>query len=243
MKKPIKLTIFNIAFIIIAILSFSKRGLGLGFDPSNGALRFALSVSLSIFGILIFFYGNYLILTKVEKIDYKIDKLSTIDDCINALIKCLKTDPSFSEEISRAIEQLKTLQRRKEALTTLLEQNGVSESFSYLNATGSKANFYVFSNIKKIINRLIVFDNEEYLSNESTYDIETHRSYISGILKDNDNILKEYNSLLLAVSSIGDANMTNLEEIQEMTAALNHVLKGNPLERTSLNQTNQNKED
>ena len=68
MKKPIKLTIFNIAFIIIAILSFSKRGLGLGFDPSNGALRFALSVSLSIFGILIFFYGNYLILTKVEKI-------------------------------------------------------------------------------------------------------------------------------------------------------------------------------
>lgn len=230
MKRAIKLTFFNIAFVIIAILCFSKRGIGLSFDLSNGAFLFALTVGLSIIGIAIFFYGNYRILTKIEKVNLKIDKLTSIDECILALQKCKKTDPSFLSEISKAIEQLHTLKRRKESLTLLLEQNDVSESFNYLNQTADKANFFVFSNIKRIINRLIVFDNEEYKKNSTSYDIESHRIYIRGILNDNKSILDEYDSFLLAVSNIGDTTQTNIEEIKDMTAALNHVLKGKNFE-------------
>lgn len=226
MKKPIKIAAFNIAFVIIAILSFSNRGLGLSFDPSDGALSFAMSISLTFLGIALFFFVNYSLLTKKEKVDYKIKKLSTISDCITALEKCKHTDPAFLEEIKEAINQLQTLQRRTDNLTTLLEQNGVSENFASINKTSDKAKFFVFENVKRIINRLIVFDNEEYLAKGKSYDISQHRDYIRTILRDNDDILREYQNMLLAVSGIGDIHKTNITELQIMTEALNRVLGG-----------------
>lgn len=226
MKKTIKLTAFNIVYVIIAILCFSKRFLGLGFDASVGALKLASTVALTILGVFFFFYGNYLILAKKEKVEYKIDRLTDIKDYILALEKCKKTDPSFKEELSKAISQLEVLERRETSLKTLLEQNDVSDSFSYLNQTAKKTSEYVFANVKRIINRLIVFDNEEYLDNEKSCDISIHKKYVSGVIEDNDNILKAYQDLLVAVSGIADTSKTNLDELKNMTKALNYVLKG-----------------
>lgn len=226
MKKTVKLAVFNIAFIIIAILSFSERGLGLSFDPSDGPFSFALSISLTLLGIGLFGFVNYTLLTNKEKVDYKIKSLSTISDCITALEKCKHTDPVFIEEIKEAISQLQTLQRRTDNLATLLEQNGVSENFASINKTSDKAKFFVFENVKRIINRLIVFDNEDYLAKGQSYDISEHKDYIRTILKDNDDILHEYQNMLLAVSGVGDIHQTNLTELQIMTEALNRVLGG-----------------
>ena len=180
MKRTIKLAIFNLCFVVASILSISERGLGLSFDLSQGALKFALSAAATFFGLSMFFYVNYLIITKEEKVKLKADSLTSIDECVYTLMKYEMSNSAFSKEISKAIEQLKTLKRRKESLDALLVQNGISESFAYLNQTADKANFYVFSNVKKIINRLIVFDNEEYLSNILSSDnIESHRKYIN----------------------------------------------------------------
>ena len=226
MKKPVKLAVFNIAFIIIAVLSFSERGLGLSFDPSDGAFSFAMSISLTFLGVALFGFVNYTLLTNKEKVDYKIKSLSTISDCITALEKCKHTDPVFIVEIKEAIAQLQTLQRRTDNLATLLEQNGVSENFASINKTSDKAKFFVFENVKRIINRLIVFDNEDYLARGKSYDISEHKEYIRTILRDNDDILHEYQNMLLAVSGVGDIHQTNLTELQIMTEALNRVLGG-----------------
>lgn len=226
MKKPVKLAAFNIAFIIIAVLSISERGLGLSFDPSDGAFSFAMSISLTFLGVGLFVFVNYILLTNKEKVDYKIKKLSTIGDCITALEKCKHTDPVFIEEIKEAIAQLQTLQRRTDNLSTLLEQNGVSENFASIDKTADKAKFFVFENVKRIINRLIVFDNEDYLAKGQSYDISEHKDYIRTILSDNDDILHEYQNMLLAVSAVGDIHQTNLTELQIMTEALNRVLGG-----------------
>lgn len=226
MRKGIKLLLFNVTLIIVAILSFSSRGLGLSFNPRDGALSFALSISLTFLGIALFCFVNYSLLTKKEKVDYKIKKLSSIDDCINSLNICKQTDPSFRPEIEEAINQLKTLRRRSESLAILLEQNGVSENFTSINVTANKAKFFVFENVKRIINRLIVFDNDEYLSQNQSYDISEDKNYVHNILKDNDDILREYQKMLLAVSSIGDSHETDLSVLQNMTEALNRVLGG-----------------
>lgn len=232
MKKLFKLTLFNILFILVAILCFSKQGLGLTFSTSAGAFMFALSVSLTFLGLALFFFVNYTLLTKKEKVDYKIKKMSTIDDCILALEKCKHTDPAFITEIKEAILQLKTLQRKTESLATLFEQNDVSENFASINKASDKAKFFVFENIKRIINRLIVFDNEEYIAKGKTHDasevseIAEHKKYIRDILKDNDEILSEYQKMLLAVSKVPDIHETNLTELQIMTEALNRVLGG-----------------
>lgn len=237
-RKPIKLVIYNIAFIIIAILCFSDKMLGLGFDPGLGAVKFALSIALALFGVLMFFFGNYMILIMPDKISYKIDKLETINDCIAALYQCLRTDPAFKTEIQKAIQQLNTLQRRQESLTTLLEQNGVSENFRSLHQTAHKAEFFALNNVKSIISRLIVFDNKEYASDPDNVDIASHRRFINEKLESTQLILKEYSELLLAVSAIGDTHRVDIDEIRDMTEALNRVLKRDefkPLEREYLN--------
>lgn len=223
--KKLKLALFNGIMALVAILCFSDRGIGLSFAPSNGALIFAGTIAISFFWIAIFLFGNYTILIQRESSNPKIGKLSTVEDCMSALNQCKKTDPSFIEEIEQAIEQLKSLQRRRDSLQMLLHLNDVSESFDYLNNTANVADKYVISNIKSIINRLIAFDNEEYLQNKEKSDISSHKAYIRGILEENKKVLKEYSSMIEAVSKIGDQNI-NLSNIKSMTAALNKVIKG-----------------
>ena len=83
---------------------------------------------------------------------------------------------------------------------------------------------------------VIVFDNEEYLQKKSEYDISSHKGYVRGVLKDNEELLREYQSMLEAFSGIADTKMTNLDEIKNMTAALNHVLKGENIEYVNANE-------
>lgn len=235
MRKPIKLAIFNVAILIVAFLLYSNIGVGLGFDPGLGAVKFALSIAVAIFGIIMFFFGNYMIIILPDNINYKIDKLETISDCIGALYQCLQTDPAFETEIKKAIDQLKTLQRRKDSLTDLLEQNGVSENFRSLHQTAHKAEFYALGNAKSIISRLIAFDNKEYISDPQNTDIESHRNFIAEKLESTQLILKEYSDLLIAVTAIGDTHKVDLEDIRDMTKALNIVLKRDefkPFEKT-----------
>lgn len=225
MRKLIKLAIFNGAFILISILCFSNKGLGLGFDPGLGAFKFALSIALALFGIIMFFFGNWMIFILPDKVNYNFDKLENINDCIASLYLCFKTDPAFKSEISRAINQLETLKRRKDSLMALLEQNDVSENFRSLHQTAHKAEFYAVNNAKAIISRLIVFDNKEYILDPKNVDIDSHREFINEKLESTQLILQEYSDLLLAVTAIGDTHYVDIEEIRDMTKALNTVLK------------------
>lgn len=238
MRKPVKLVIFNLAFIIISILFYSDKLIGLGFDPGLGAFKFALSIALALFGVIMFFFGNYMICIIPDKVSYKLDKLETMEDCIGALYQCLRTDPAFKKEIQKAIEQLNTLKRRQQSLNALLEQNGVSENFRSLHQTAHKAEFYALTNVKSIISRLIVFDNKEYISDPDNVDITSHSKFINEKLESTQLILKEYSELLLAVSAIGDTHHVDINEIRDMTEALNRVLKRDefkPFEREYLN--------
>lgn len=226
MKKVGKLVAFNLTLVVLTIILFSKRGLGLGFEPRAGAMKFALSISLAFLGVALFFFVNYEIIIHEETLNFKMTDLTTVNNCILALKQCRKTDPAFRGEIDKTIEQLQILERRKNALTLLFRQNGVEESFEYLNKTAEKANFYVFANVKRIINKLIVFDNEEYDKNPESYNLEEYRGTIRDIIRDNDLILKEYSDMLMALSSIEVATTNHTQEIRDMTEALNKVLKG-----------------
>lgn len=236
--KKVYLVLFNTILVLTAIACFSKRGLGLSFNPSNGAFIFAITIAVTFFLIAVFIFVNYTFLTLKENTNPKIGKISSIEECMSALSKCKKTDPSFIEEIEIAIEQLKTLQRRRNSLNMLLHLNDVTESFDYLNQTANVADSYVISNIKSILNRLIAFDNEEYLQTKDPEDIRPHKTYIKRILEENKIVLKEYSSMIEAVSKIGDKNI-NLSNLQTMTAALNQVIKGKNFDTLDENTGNQ----
>lgn len=213
MRKLTKLALFNVPFVVIVILSMMAI--------SSGPAK----ILFAVFGVAVFFIVNGIILILPDKVKYQIDKLDTIEDCIGALRECLKTNPSFSDEISKAIEQLETLKRKCEALTLLLTQNSVADTFKSVLQTAKKAEFYVFSNVQNIITRLIAFDNQEYLKNPDSIDIESHKTYINEKLESNKLILKEYSDMLLALSAISETQVIDISEFTEMTAALNSVLK------------------
>ncbi len=225
-RKSVRLVIFNVLFFIAITILFS--GKSLGFDPELGPVRFALSIALALFGIFMFFFGNFMIIILPNKTTCKIDKLQTVTDYIQALVQFMKTDPAFKTEISRAIEQLETLQRRNNSLVSLLEQNGISENFKSLHQTAHQAEHCILNNVKSIISRLIVFDNKEYDSNPNTVDIKSHRDFINEKLESTQVLLNNYSELLTALTHIGDtSDKAAIEEIQDMTEALNRVLKGN----------------
>ena len=229
MKKPIfKLCAFNVVFIIIAILCFSTRILG--FDLGNdGAFKFALSIALSIFGVGLFLFINYNLLMEKNKEPPKLENLSTPNACIQELEKYLRTDPAFSVEIHETIAQVRTLERKGNALEALLKQNQASESFNYLKETIAQANTYVFNNVNRIITRLIVFDNIQY-EQDQCYEIDSHKKYVHSVIEDNRTIITELDNLLIAISSVADSERTNLDSIRSMTEALDTVLKENPFE-------------
>lgn len=227
LKRILKLTLFNLSLLVIAVLAISKNWLGLGFDTSVGAFKFALTIVLSFLYVATFCYVNYRFLTDQEKVNYKIDKMSGPDDCIRALEKCRKTNPDFNDEIEKAIKQLYSLKRRQQSLKALFENSKQLEPFSYVQETGELANNSVVENIRRIINRLIVFDNDEYKLNPTRYPISPHKKFINEIIEKNYQILREYEDLLLAVSSIGDSeDADNTNSIRRITDSLNSVLSG-----------------
>lgn len=215
MRKLTKLAIFNLVFAIIAIL----LKITIGFDSGPAKMLFI------IFEVAVFFIGNGIIFIFSEKVSYQIDKLSTIQDCIGALNQCMKANPSFEVEISKAIDQLETLERKAEALKLLLSQNSIENSFTTVLQTAKKAEFFAFSNVQNIIIRLITFDNKEYLENPSAIDIKPYKIFINEKLESNNLILKEYSDMLLALSAINETQVIDISEITEMTTALNSVLK------------------
>jgi len=227
MKKVIKLTLFNLAILALLILGFYKRGLGLSFNPSLGAGKFGFSLFFTTFIILFFLYGNYKIFTKKEKFTAKnLSSLTSINDFIDALEKFKKTTPSFETEISKAISQLEILNRRHTSLQNLLEYNNIVESFGFLNDSAKTAEQYVFENMKKIINRLIIFDNQEYIENENSSNFQNHMKVINKIIDETDEKLKEYQDLLIALSKTRDKKQSKVDDIQRMIRSLNSVSKG-----------------
>lgn len=232
MRRVIKLVAFNIAFMlgISALIYLSRRGIGLDFSLGAGPVKFAFSVTFSFWIVILFVGVNFRILMKDDMLTFKMEELTNTEKCIYALKKCRRTDPAFLKEIERTIEQLKLLERRKVALKTLLKQNDLEETFSYLNDTAERANYYVFANVKSVINKLIVFDNEEYKNHPENYDFEKYHDDIYRIVRDNDLILKEYLAMLNALSNISDVEKCHNEELSDVTKALNDVLKGEHFE-------------
>lgn len=215
MRKLTKIAIFNVLFIIITILL--KMVIGTVSGPSK--------ILYIILEVAVLLLGNGLIFILPEKVSYQIDKLSTIKDCIGALNQCMKANPSFEDEISKAIDQLETLERKAEALMLLLSQNSVADTFTTVVQTAKKAEFFAFSNVQSIIIRLLTFDNQEYLENPKAIDIKPYKTFINEKLESNNLILKEYSEMLLALSAISETQVIDISEMTEMTTALNSVLK------------------
>ena len=223
MKKSIKVIAFNAIFALLAIFCFSDKFFGLGFDlKSLGELKFAISITVLIILVLLFSYVNYILLIDSRKVEYTAKQIITLDSCIENLAKCFKTDPALKSEIQQAILQLQTFKRKREDLNILLGENESIKDLVF--QTVDTAESYACKNAIKILQQLVIFDNDAFLKIKDSVEIETHRNIITAALKSNTDILKEYNNLMIAASNaLISKDVISLDAITTTTQALNAV--------------------
>ena len=164
-NRIIKLLLLNLGIALVNVVAFSKGLLGLGF--TGGALTTAISATIITMSVLAFGYGNYTLLFSEPKAQpiklLKNSELNTAGDYITAL-QGIKGKPVFDEVIQTSIEQLYRMEDKDKALDIILEQYFTVQEITYTrfqNAIDSVRVIF-FNNVKKMINRIIIFDYKDY---------------------------------------------------------------------------------
>ncbi len=195
-KTLVKLVIAIIILSILDIIIFSPAILAISF--SSNTLIFCTVILINI----ICFISGYIYVTHstTAKYGYDLDKLKNANDYKEALDSKLRKNSPFYTQVKQALTQLDSMTRKKDVLNELLEQNN-QEHFTALTDLANQASNFLFNNIRKILNRIAIFDSDIGNNMENEY-----KAYIQKLLDSNNNILGEFNKLLTEVSQIDDTS-------------------------------------
>ena len=211
-KVYVKLTIFTVILAIIDVIIFSPGIIGLTF--SSNPIMFCLCIIVNI----VLFLGEYVYMTHsvVAKYGYDLDKLKNANDYKEALESKLDKKSPFYNDVKKALFQLDSMTRKRLVLTEILEQNN-QEHFTALTDLGEQSANFLFNNVRKILNRIAIFDSDINTSLE-----EEHKKYIQKLLNSNENMLIEFNKLLTEVSQMDDTSSddTLSKVLNDMTNSL-----------------------
>ena len=140
-------------------------------------------------------------------------RLKDADDYIKAFHAWLNEDTPFTTYIQTAIKQLESLKRKQKALRAVLDDSKDSPFLS----TANDVDAYVLANCKRILNRVMIFDQGE------PYKYNMHVAYLQGVLGENAHVLSDFENLILEVSQIGDDATAATPCLNELTNALRSV--------------------
>lgn len=207
-----RFVIITILLAIADVAIFSPGIIGLTF--AKNAIFFITTIIVN--AVLLISETVYLTNATEAKYGYDLDKLKSANDYKNALESKLSKNSPFREEIKQSLTQLDSITRKKSVLNELLEQNN-QEHFTALIDLGDQATNFLFNNIRKILNRIAIFDSDISNSLENE-----HKAYIQKLLKSNESILVEFNKLLTEVSQMdntaSDDTLKNV--LSDMTSSL-----------------------
>lgn len=212
-KVFVKLAIATLILAIIDVIIFSPGIVGLSFE--SNMILFCLAIIINI-ALLVAEY-IYLTHSTVAKYGYDLDRLKNTNDYKDALESKLRRNSPFYEEVKQALTQLDSITRKKSVLNELLEQNN-QEHFTALIDLGNQATNFLFNNIRKILNRIAIFDSDIGNALEAE-----HKTYIKKLLSSNENVLIEFNKLLTEVSQMD--NTTSDDTLSQILSDMTNSLK------------------
>ena len=239
-SKILWLIKLNSAIIILNIVIFSPGLLNVKL-VSSSIFETALAITIVIMSIIVFFTGNYKILTSNDKKVIS-NKLDTYQQYIVQL-KENSNKKTFSEDIDIILEQIQRLNKKKETINDILLQKFSSTEMSYTKFQSVlkdiEALFYL--NIKSVINKINIFDQREYnkLNKDIRYKkinsdivrekMDMYNQYIKFIkdsIEDNEEILLKLDKLLLELSSFNsleDGELENMSAMRDIDDFINQV--------------------
>lgn len=211
------------------------------------------TLGVLILSVLVFFYGNYKLLTSIssdpkQKYDYVLEDIDTAKECIDALNKNKKD--CFAKDVELAKDQVERLERKQEAMRQILFQKceASQEDMLGMKKVVEEAEMLVYDNIKRILSRMAIFDDEGYrtLMQQSSYHGELattqerkaiyyeHFAYVKQQLDKNEAILIQYDYLLTEISQMGDEDSEESDRMAHMKDVVNGMKQMNAKDEDNL---------
>lgn len=233
-NKILKLAGLNIGIAVLNIALFSPGLLNIRMKGSD-ALSIAIGGTAIFMSFIVFVYGNYKLISKKEK-TIQISDIRSQEDCILALQQAYNKK-TFDNDISIILEQIERFRKKKDKIMeVLLEKFSVIDmGYERFNSTIFDVEYVFFANIKSILNKINVFDEEEYKRITSSDYAEKrfstkfiasklsiyneYISFVKNAIEDNEQILFKLDSLLLEISnfnSLDVGQIDNMNEIKEL---------------------------
>ena len=231
-KNIIKIISFNAVIILLNILIFTGKVPFLSFR-SEVAFYKAFAITLVIMSVISFFYVNYhLIVQALQDQTFSLDQLNTPKEYIEAL-KPYLNGITFREDVNIVINQIERLLRKKATLEEVLFQNYREEAkeFDSLKLVVEDTSELLFENVKKVLNRMCIFDEQEYARLRVRRDVtdalreklkllEEHIRYIKMLIEKNETILLEFDNLLLEVSRLDEIDSESMDELSTIQTTI-----------------------
>ena len=196
----IKMLIFNIVFVIVEIILYSKGLVNLLSMPIVALVVGVLSIGAFI-GV------NYYLLNDTgSNKALRMERLKTLPDYQEALDNWSGRGNPFHQEIREAQHQLELFQQKETALKTLLGDE--AEEGNPFIAVSDDVNSCLLGNMKKIVTRMSISDFSD--SSQTPANL----NFLKQVIEQNKQILSQYDNLIIEVSQIGThATPENLENI------------------------------
>ena len=160
-----KLLLLNGILFILNLLVFSGGIFRTLFGDDT--VRTVIAAVVVVISVIVFFWGNISILfgKKPVKALYQGDELGTKKDYIKAL-EAQRSKKVFQKEINKSVEQLNRIRAKNDSLNTLLLQYFSPQEMTSVRfrTVIESVNDIFYDNIKKMINRMIIFDEKDYMT-------------------------------------------------------------------------------
>lgn len=232
-KRISSLLGLNIAIVMLNIIIFSPGLFNIKIDFIN-IFQTSIGITIIIMSFIIFIIGNYKILIKEDN-EIDISKLDDSEDYIEAL-KENSSKRVFSKDIDILLEQIERMDKKQEKIDDILLQKFTVNEMSYIKfkktITEVRDVFYI--NIKSVINKINIFDEQEYekikkdikngklngkIEEQKKDMFDEYIFFVKDSIEDNEEILLKLDKFLFELSkfnSLEDGELENMSAIKDV---------------------------
>lgn len=201
-KLPLLLG-FNLILAIADVILLSK-----GILQLDNLVRIIIMLA----SIVIFFIGNYFILSSA----YKKPRIKNVenadyDDFEDALKGWKGMNTPFNKQIDAALKQLELFNSRKDKLKALSQDSTFDSAIDEVQSN-------MFGNFNRMINRLLIFDKND------RNDFARSRDYINKLINTNEQYLDVFRKFIDEIAMLGDVSESNTTlSLQTITESLREI--------------------
>ena len=239
-KRISSLLGLNIAIVMLNIIIFSPGLFNIKIDFIN-IFQTSIGITIIIMSFIIFIIGNYKILIKEDN-EIDISKLDDSEDYIEAL-KENSSKRVFSKDIDILLEQIERMDKKQEKIDDILLQKFTVNEMSYIKfkktITEVRDVFYI--NIKSVINKINIFDEQEYekikkdikngklngkIEEQKKDMFDEYVFFVKDSIDDNEEILLKLDKFLFELSkfnSLEDGELENMSAIKDVDELINKI--------------------